>query len=70
MSEELNKKEQAAKAMLEARDSINDPATDNAKVESVSAEMLDSVESNGLGKVSMDNFGQGRPDKSADQFLG
>ena len=70
MSEELNKKEQAAKAMLEARDSINDPATDDAKVESVSAEMLDSVESNGLGKVSMDNFGQGRPDKSADQFLG
>ena len=47
MSEELNKKEQAAKAMLEARDSINDPVTDNAKVEAVSAEMLDSVESNG-----------------------
>lgn len=71
MSEELNKKEEAAKAMLDARDQINNPQTsDDSTVEDVSAEMLSAVESNGLGKVNMDNFGQARPEKSADQFLG
>lgn len=69
MSDELNKKEEAAKAMLEARDHINNPPV-NQEVEDVAVEMLNAVESKGLGKVNMDNFGQARPDKSADQFLG
>ena len=69
MSDELNKKEEAAKAMLEARDQINNPPV-NKEVEDVAVEMLEAVESKGLGKVNMDNFGQVRPDKSADQFLG
>lgn len=69
MSDELNKKEEAAKRMLEAKDDINQPVETQA-VEDVSAEMLDAVESKGLGKVSMDNFGQARPERSADQFLG
>jgi len=69
MSDELNKKEEAAKAMLEARDQINNPPV-NQEVEDVAVEMLEAVESKGLGKVNMDNFGQARPDKSADQFLG
>lgn len=69
MSDELNKKEEAAKAMLEARDQINNPPA-REDVENVSAEMLEAVESKGLGKVNMDNFGQARPEKSADQFLG
>jgi len=69
MSDELNKKEEAAKAMLEARDQINNPPV-NQEVEDVAVEMLDAIESKGLGKVNMDNFGQARPDKSADQFLG
>jgi len=67
--EDQNKKEEAAKKMLEARDNINEPVKDNP-VEDVSAEMLSEVESKGLGKVNMDQFGQARPDKSADQFLG
>ena len=70
MSKELNKKEEAAKKMLEARDQINEPVQENAPVEDVSAVMLDAVESKGLGKVSMDNFGQSRPDKTSDEFLG
>jgi len=69
MSDELNKKEEAAKAMLEARDQINNPPV-NQEVEDVAVEMLEAIESKGLGKVNMDNFGQARPDKSADQFLG
>jgi len=69
MSDELNKKEEAAKRILEAKDDINQPVETQA-VEDVSAEMLDAVESKGLGKVSMDNFGQARPERSADQFLG
>lgn len=69
MSDELNKKEEAAKAMLEARDQINNPPV-NQEAEDVAVEMLEAVESKGLGKVNMDNFGQARPDKSADQFLG
>ena len=70
MSKELNKKEEAAKKMLEARDQINEPVQENTSVEDVSAVMLDAVESKGLGKVSMDNFGQSRPDKTSDEFLG
>lgn len=69
MSDELNKKEEAAKAMLEARDQINNPPV-NQEAEDAAVEMLEAVESKGLGKVNMDNFGQARPDKSADQFLG
>lgn len=69
MSEELNR-EEAAKAMLEARDQINNPNTESAMTEEVTAEMLNVVESNGLGKVNMDTFGQARPEKTADQFLG
>lgn len=69
MSDELNKKEEAAKRILEAKDDINQPVETQA-VEDVSAEMLDAVESKGLGKVNMDNFGQARPERSADQFLG
>jgi hypothetical protein len=68
MSEELNR-EEAAKAMLEARDQINNPIN-SGHTEEVAVEMLNVVESNGLGKVNMDNFGQARPEKSADQFLG
>jgi hypothetical protein len=67
--EDQNKKEEAAKKMLEARDSINEPVQDNP-IEDVSVEMLDAVESKGLGKVNMDQFGQARPDKTSDQFLG
>ena len=70
MSEDLNKKEEAAKAMLEARDNINSTKTNDDTVEDVSAEMLTAVDSSGLGKVSMDNFGQSRPERTADQFLG
>ena len=70
MSEDLNKKEEAAKAMLEARDNINSTKTNDDTVQDVSAEMLTAVDSSGLGKVSMDNFGQSRPERTADQFLG
>ena len=69
MSDELNKKEEAAKAMLEARDQINVPPT-NQESEDTASAMLDAVESRGLGKVNMEQFGQARPEKSADQFLG
>lgn len=69
MSEELNK-EEAAAAMLEARDQINNPTANQHSNEEVVVDMLSAVESNGLGKVNMDNFGQARPEKSADQFLG
>lgn len=69
MSEELNK-EEAAAAMLEARDQINNPIANQHSNEEVVVDMLSAVESNGLGKVNMDNFGQARPEKSADQFLG
>lgn len=69
MSEELNKEEIAA-AMLEARDQINNPIANQHDNEEVVVDMLSAVESNGLGKVNMDNFGQARPEKSADQFLG
>lgn len=69
MSDELNKKEEAAKAMLEARDQINTPSTNQESNDS-SAAMLDAVESRGLGKVNMEQFGQARPEKTADQFLG
>lgn len=69
MSEELNK-EEAAAAMLEARDQINNPTANQHNNEEVVVDMLSAVESNGLGKVNMDNFGQARPEKSADQFLG
>jgi len=70
MNEKVNKNEEAAKAMLEAKDQINSKATDSQATETVAAEMLETVDSNGLGKVNMDNFGQARPEKSADQFLG
>jgi hypothetical protein len=69
MSEELNK-EEAAAAMLEARDQINNPTANQHDNEEVVVDMLSAVESRGLGKVNMDNFGQARPEKSADQFLG
>lgn len=69
MSEELNK-EEAAAAMLEARDQINNPTANQHDNEEVVVDMLSAVESKGLGKVNMDNFGQARPEKSADQFLG
>jgi hypothetical protein len=70
MSEKVNKNEEAAKAMLEAKDQINTKATDNQATETVAAEMLETVESKGLGKVNMDNFGKATPERSADQFLG
>ena len=70
MSDELNKKEEAAAAMLEARDQINENQTDNTIHNAVADNMVEAIESKGLGKVNMDNFGQARPDKSADQFLG
>lgn len=69
MSEEFNKEEAAAR-MLESMDQINDRTANHQDTENVTATMLDAVESNGLGKVNMDNFGQARPEKSADQFLG
>jgi hypothetical protein len=69
MSEELNKEEIAA-AMLEARDQINNPTANQHDNEEFVVDMLSAVESKGLGKVNMDNFGQARPEKSADQFLG
>ena len=70
MSDELNKKEEAAAAMLEARDQINENQTDNTVHNAVADNMAEVIDSKGLGKVNMDNFGQARPEKSADQFLG
>jgi len=70
MSDELNKKEAAAKAILEARDDINNPTVDVQATETAATEMMGAVEAQGLGKVNMDKFGQARPDRSADQFLG
>jgi len=70
MSDKPNKKEEAAAAMLEARDQINDPKTDNTVNNAVTDNMEEVIDSKGLGKVNMDNFGKARPEKSADQFLG
>lgn len=69
MSDELNKKEELAKQMLEAKDQINIPQS-NQETEDVAANMLNAVESKGLGRVNMEQFGQARPEKTADQFLG
>ena len=69
MSDELNKKEELAKQMLEAKDQINIPQS-NQETEDVAVNMLNAVESKGLGKVNMEQFGQARPEKTADQFLG
>lgn len=56
--------------MLEARDQINENQTDNTVHNAVADNMAEVIDSKGLGKVNMDNFGQARPEKSADQFLG
>lgn len=71
MNDELNKKEEAAKAMLDAKDQINNPVVNQAAGnDDLANNMLNAVESKGLGKVSMEQFGQARPEKTADQFLG
>ena len=71
MNDELNKKEEAAKAMLDAKDQINNPVVNQGTGnDDLANNMLNAVESKGLGKVSMEQFGQARPEKTADQFLG
>lgn len=71
MNDELNKKEEAAKAMLDAKDQINNPVVNQETGnDNLANNMLNAVESKGLGKVSMEQFGQARPEKTADQFLG
>ena len=71
MNDELNKKEEAAKAMLDAKDQINNPVVNQGTGnDDLANNMLNAVESKGLGKVNMEQFGQARPEKTADQFLG
>jgi len=65
MSDELNKNEEMARA-LDAKDGINrtieTPAEDVSEMEAV-------IDSSGLGRVNMQNFGPAKPEKS-DDILG
>jgi hypothetical protein len=69
MSENLNPQEEAAKRALAAKDQIN-TTTQQEPTDTTADSMLNVLEANGLGKVNMDTFGQARPEKTADQFLG
>ena len=54
MSEENNKKEEAAKRALESKDAINRPSIPESKEEVSNMEAV--IDENGLGKVSMGSF--------------
>ena len=60
MSDELNKKEEAAKRALESKDAINRPTVTESKEEVSNMEAV--IDENGLGKVNMGSF---NPPKAA-----
>lgn len=66
MSDELNKNEEEMARALDAKDGINrtieTPAEDVSEMEAV-------IDSSGLGRVNMQNFGPAKPEKS-DDILG
>jgi hypothetical protein len=69
MSDNNKKKDSDAMKALDAKDQINQRTQDSPQDTGADA-MLEEISSTGLGKVKMDNFGQARPEKSADATLG
>ena len=69
MSDNNKKNDSDAMKALDAKDQINQRTVESPQDTEADA-MIEEISSVGLGKVNMDQFGQARPDKSADQMLG